>query len=107
MGLQNGIGADKVDGSYSDAVAITPSDTIDGLDGTHRLRGISGLFADVGGVVEIITQKTAQALENTGVAPTSANAVAFTLGAGVILPLRVAYVLATSTTATGIKGMIQ
>lgn len=103
MGLQNGNGADLVDGSYIDAKAVTPSDTIDGLDGTHRLRGVRAIWADVGGVVEVITQKTAQALELKGTAPTSANAVPFTLLSGVLLPLQVAYVLATSTTATGIK----
>lgn len=102
MGLQSGTGADLSDPSFDDAKAVTPSDTI---DPAHRLSAVRGLVADVAGTVSVITSATASAGDKTGSGVTAAQAVSFTLLAGVILPLRVAFVLATGTAATGIKAL--
>lgn len=95
MGLQSPKGADLVDSSYDDAAVVTPSDTI---SSAHRLRGVRGLFADVGGNITVISNAAASKAETgadstfgqvTGVAvtdPGSGNytgaTIAFTNGGG-------------------------
>jgi hypothetical protein len=102
MGRQTSTGAEAVDSSFSDAKAVTPSDTIGPVE---RLRNVRGIWADVAGTVSVITHAVAAAAETSGSAPTSAAAVSFTLPAGQVLHLEVAYVLATGTAATGIKAL--
>lgn len=100
MSLQTSTGAAMVDSTFTDANVVTPSDVI---DTTHRLRNVRGIWADVAGTVSVITQADADAALATGQALTAAKAVSFTLPAGTVLTLSVAYVLATGTAATGIK----
>lgn len=100
MGRQTSTGAEAVDPAFADAVAVTPSDTI---DPAHRLRDVRGVWADVAGTLTVITERVAAAGETAGSAVTATQAVALTLTAGQVLPLQVAYVLATGTAATGIK----
>lgn len=70
---------------YSDAVAITPSDTV--------IQNVSGLYIGVTGDVTI---KGA-----------SGVAVLFkAVPAGTILPIVAAFVMSTGTTATNIAGLI-
>lgn len=102
MGLQNSRGAALADEAYDDALAVTPSDTI---SPAHRLTGVRGLFADVGGTITLITSAAASAGDLNGPPVTSANGVEFTVLPGVVLPVRAAYVLATGTAATGIKAL--
>lgn len=98
----NAKGAQLVDTSFEDAIAVTPSDT---LDAAHRLRNVRAIWADVAGTISVITEAVAKQSEINGnpVPLTSAQAVPLTLTAGRELQLRVAYVLATGTAATGIK----
>lgn len=98
----NSRGAQFVDPGFYDAAAVTPSDT---LNIAHRLRGVRGIWADVAGTVSVITEGAAYQAEANGSPDpvTSAQAVSFTLPAGQVLPLQIAYVLATGTAATGIK----
>lgn len=100
MGLQTSTGADAVDWSFNDAVAVVPSDVI---SPATRLSAVRAIWADVAGTLTVITDTVAQAGDKTGSAVTAAQAVVLTITAGRELPLRVAYVLATGTTATGIK----
>lgn len=102
MGLQTGTGAERVDGSYDDAVAVLGNDTI---SVSHRLRDVRALWADVAGNVSIITETAASTGETVGPPVTAANAVSFILPAGQALPVRVAYLLATGTDATGLKAL--
>lgn len=102
MGLQTSTGAAMVDSSFSDALAVTPSDTI---APAQRLHGVRAIWADVAGTVSVITQAVAAKAETSGGALTAGNAVSFTLLAGQPLPLEVAYVLATGTAATGLKAL--
>lgn len=100
----NSKGAACVDTSFEDAVAVTASDTI---DEAHRLRGVRALWADVAGTVKIITEAAAARAELNGnpVPVTATQGVALTFLAGVPVPIRAAYVLATGTAATGIKAL--
>jgi hypothetical protein len=100
MGLQFSTGADRVDASFSDVLAVAPSDTI---SPATRLRGVRGIWSDAGGTVSVITEAVASRGEATGSAVTAAQAVSLTLTAGQALPLQVAYVLAAGTAATGLK----
>lgn len=100
MALQDTLGADLVNDSFGDAAVVTKSDTI---GPTTRLRDVRGIWADVAGTVNVITEAAAKASEVNGAALSSANGVSFTLLAGQVLPLKVAYVLSTGTAATGIK----
>lgn len=102
MALQTTTGADQVDLTFDDAKAVVPSDTI---SPATRLSGVRAIWADVGGTLTVITNAVAQAGDKTGSAVTAAQAVAFTITSGKDLALRVAYVLATGTAATGIKAL--
>lgn len=102
MPRQNSSGAANVDKSFDDALVVTPSDTI---GPAQRLRDVRGIFCDVGGTLKVITQNVAAASEAGGPALTAANGVSFTVVAGQVLDLKVAYVLATGTAATGIKAL--
>jgi hypothetical protein len=100
MGRQTATSATTVDATFNDALAVTPSDTI---SLGHRLYNVRGVWADVAGTISVITQVVAASAEKSGGLPTAGQAVSFTLAAGQVLPLEVAYVLATGTAATGIK----
>lgn len=100
MGLQISTGADAVDDSFADASVVVPSDTI---SAATRLRQVRGIICDVGGTVTLITEIAAQNGDKTGSAVTAGQAVPFALGSGVLLRIQAAYILATGTTATGIK----
>lgn len=102
MGLQSSTGADMVDLSFDDALPVVPSDTI---SPATRLSAVRAIYADVAGTVSVITARVAERGDKTGSAVTAAQAVSFTLTAGKELSLRVAYVLATGTAATGIKAL--
>lgn len=100
MSLQISTGADAVDDSFVDAAVVAPSDVI---SPATRLRQVRGVFCDVGGTLTVITEATAQAGDKTGSTVSAAQAVAFTVVAGALLKLQVAFILATGTAATGIK----
>lgn len=99
MALQNGNGADLVDGSYNDVQAVTASDTI---SDAHRLRDVRGIRADVGGNLTVVSEAAAVAVGGVDGNLTAAG-VQLVIGTGELIPLRVAYVLTTGTTATGLK----
>lgn len=100
MGRQTNTGAIATDESYANAAVVAPSDTIGPAQRLHEVRGV---FCDVGGTLKVITEATAVSSELGGGALSAARAVSFTVPTGTVLPLAVAYVLATGTAATGIK----
>lgn len=100
MGLQNGLGASLVDPSFDDVVAVTPSDV---LTAAHRLSGVRALRCDVGGNLTLITNTVAAADDKNGTATVSGQAVQLVAATAETIQIRAAYVLATGTTATGIK----
>lgn len=100
MARQTSLGADTVDEAFSDVLAAVPSDTI---SAATRLRDVRGIWADVAGTLKVITEAVASLAETNGAVLSAANGVTLTMTAGAPLKLRVAYVLATGTAATGIK----
>lgn len=66
MGLQSSTGAEMVDASYSDAVAVTPSDTI---SPATRLRQVRAIWSDAGGTVTVVTDAAAGRADQAGGGP--------------------------------------
>lgn len=102
MGLQNGKGAALTDDSFDDIAVVTPSDTI---DEAHHLKGVRAIRSTAGGAVKVISQAAYNTVLAAGAEPVAANGVVVTLVAGETLRLRVAFVLATGTTAADIEAL--
>lgn len=102
MGLQTTTGADRVDSSFDDALAITPSDTI---SQATRLSGVRALRADVGGNVTVVTSEQVRKGDQ-GKGPTDfggVSAVAITgQGNYTVLPTGVTFTGGGGTGATGV-----
>jgi hypothetical protein len=97
MGAYTGKGALRVDAQATDAVAITKSDTT-------VLSDVRGVYVGGAGDVAVITGDAWRRQLELGVA---AVAVTFTgVPAGSILPVHVAKVMSTNTTASALVGLL-
>lgn len=102
--LQNPNGYDLVDDSYSDLIAITPSDT---KTSVQRLQGIRALHnaGSAAGTITIISTAAAVANEKAGTALPAGTLLEF--APGQVIQIQAAYVLATGTSATAVVGLIR
>lgn len=93
----NAKGSVTVDGQATDAIAITKSDST-------VLLGVRGVYVGSAGDVTVITQDAWTAQIETGVAATPVTFSGFPAGA--ILPVHVAKVMSTNTSAGEFVGLL-